>query len=163
MDTVVAALDVTGCAGEVTVVAERLAKALGARLVLFSTWQLPSSVPRGLRVAGDTAAHTLEVDLQAHLEVLAAGAKAQRIPVEVVVREGAPVDAILGSLDELGATWLVMGTHARTGLARMVLGSVAEQVIRHSPVPVVTVRAKHPEAHPGLSEAQIAVAAEGDG
>jgi nucleotide-binding universal stress UspA family protein len=55
-----------------------------------------------------------------------------------VVGETAP--AIRGYADEHDADLIVMGTHGRSGLDRLVVGSVAETVIRHSEVPVVTVR-----------------------
>jgi nucleotide-binding universal stress UspA family protein len=55
-----------------------------------------------------------------------------------VVGETAP--AIRGYADEHDADLIVMGTHGRSGLDRLVVGSVAETVIRQSEVPVVTVR-----------------------
>lgn len=51
-----------------------------------------------------------------------------------------PAEAILGYADEVGAGLLCLGTHARRGLRRLVLGSVAERVVRESPAPVLTVR-----------------------
>lgn len=45
---------------------------------------------------------------------------------------------------EIGAHLIVMGTHGRRGLRRMLLGSVAETVVRSAPCPVLTVRTKHP-------------------
>ena len=41
---------------------------------------------------------------------------------------------------------IVMGTHGRSGLARMIVGSVAEAVIRHAPCPVLTLRAPQGDA-----------------
>ena len=48
---------------------------------------------------------------------------------------------------------VVMGTHGRTGLAHLILGSVAESLVRTSPIPVVTLRGTcaAPESHPGLA------------
>lgn len=57
-----------------------------------------------------------------------------------VVEIGQPVhDAILAYADEHNVDCIVMGTYGRTGLDRFVLGSVAEQTLRESPVPVVTI------------------------
>ena len=57
-----------------------------------------------------------------------------------MLREGSPREAILQVAGELGTDLIVMGTHGRSGLARVAFGSVADHVIRHSKVPVVTVR-----------------------
>ena len=54
--------------------------------------------------------------------------------------EGYPHEEILEYLREHGIDMVVMGTHGRTGIDRIILGSVAERVVRRSPVPVLTVR-----------------------
>lgn len=66
---------------------------------------------------------------------------AARLPgARIIVREGIPRPAILDVVRETGAQLIVMGTHGRTGLTHILFGSVAEHVVRHSPVPVLTVR-----------------------
>jgi nucleotide-binding universal stress UspA family protein len=72
------------------------------------------------------------------------------VSVELTILHGSPAGAILGAVERLGPDLLVMGTHGRTGLQRLLVGSVAEQVMRASPVPVVIVRAPEgmPERHP---------------
>jgi nucleotide-binding universal stress UspA family protein len=62
------------------------------------------------------------------------------LPVEPVVAVGTPSVEILRMARLKGADLLVMGTHGRTGLARMVMGSVTEQVLRRAPCPVLAVR-----------------------
>ncbi len=56
------------------------------------------------------------------------------------IRQGIPCAEILAAAQEDGADLIVMGTHGRRGPARTLLGSVAEQVVRHSSIPVLTVR-----------------------
>jgi len=53
--------------------------------------------------------------------------------------------AILKAAEEWAADVIVLGTHGRTGLQRVVLGSVAENLVRHCKVPVLLVRGPHPE------------------
>jgi nucleotide-binding universal stress UspA family protein len=60
---------------------------------------------------------------------------------EGVVRFGDPAHEILAHADETSCSLIVVGTHGRRNLARVLLGSVAETVVRSSPVPVLTVRA----------------------
>lgn len=53
---------------------------------------------------------------------------------------GPPADAIVDLAKEQGADLIVLGTHGRTGLMRLLMGSVAEAVVRRSPCPVLTYR-----------------------
>jgi nucleotide-binding universal stress UspA family protein/osmotically-inducible protein OsmY len=61
------------------------------------------------------------------------------MPYDVRVIVGNPHDAILAQAFESGANVIVMGTHGRTGLRRLLFGSVTEGVIRHALVPVIAV------------------------
>ena len=60
---------------------------------------------------------------------------------KVVARANTVGDIILDEAQAAGSELIVMGTHGRTGVKRIVFGSVAEHVVRHAPCPVVTVRA----------------------
>lgn len=64
------------------------------------------------------------------------------IPVKTVVRTGVPFVEIIDYLKEEGIDLAVMGTHGRSGLEHVLIGSVAEKVVRKSPCPVLTVRPK---------------------
>jgi nucleotide-binding universal stress UspA family protein len=72
-------------------------------------------------------------------EVEVACARSGR-PVVTDIVEGNPAEAILAYVAEHDVDLVVMGTHGRTGIDRVLMGSVAERVVRRSPVPVVTVR-----------------------
>ena len=65
---------------------------------------------------------------------------AGEISVERVLVEGAPSNEIVEYAAEEGCDLIVMGTHGRGGIDRLLLGSVAERVVRTSAVPVLTVR-----------------------
>jgi nucleotide-binding universal stress UspA family protein len=70
---------------------------------------------------------------------------------EPVVVEGAAACAIVATVRLHCAGLISMGTHARRGLSRMFLGSVAERVAREAPVPVVVVRPRDgSKASPGV-------------
>jgi universal stress protein A len=60
------------------------------------------------------------------------------------VAEGDPAEMILRVAEEVHADLIVMGTHGRTGLSRLLMGSVAEQVVRRAPCPVLTMKAPFP-------------------
>jgi len=57
------------------------------------------------------------------------------------IEYGLPVEEILEYVEAEGIDGIAMGTHGRSGVERVVIGSVAEKVVRKSPVPVVTIRA----------------------
>ena len=65
------------------------------------------------------------------------------IPVEYLIRNGAPFLEIVRCAEQIKADMIVCGTHGRTGLKHAIIGSVAENVVRHAPCPVLTVR--HPQ------------------
>jgi nucleotide-binding universal stress UspA family protein len=64
----------------------------------------------------------------------------QQVPTERRLEEGDPVTQILRVARETNCDLIVMGTHGRTGLGRLVMGSVAEQVVRKALCPVLTVK-----------------------
>jgi nucleotide-binding universal stress UspA family protein len=61
------------------------------------------------------------------------------------VLDGDPAQVIVQFARERGCSLIVMGTHGRTGLERLLMGSVAEQVVRKAPCPVLTVKTPVPE------------------
>lgn len=63
------------------------------------------------------------------------------VPVTPRVQLGTPADGIIAAAEAVGADVIVLGTHGRTGWQHVVLGSVAERVVRRSRIPVLTVRA----------------------
>jgi nucleotide-binding universal stress UspA family protein len=65
---------------------------------------------------------------------------AHRVRVESQVMEGDPVDMILRAAEETHSDVIVLGTDGRTGLGRLLMGSVAEAVIRKSSCPVLSVK-----------------------
>lgn len=62
------------------------------------------------------------------------------IDVDRELRRGVPHEEILAAAEESDSDAIVMGTHGRTGIDRLLVGSVTERVIRESPIPVTTVR-----------------------
>jgi nucleotide-binding universal stress UspA family protein len=62
------------------------------------------------------------------------------IPVQHVLLEGNPADEILRHATEARSDLIVLGTHGRTGLERLLMGSVAEKVLRGAPCSVLVVK-----------------------
>lgn len=90
-------------------------------------------------VEGGVPLDLVEEDGLELVEEAAARARSAGVAVETVVLTGSPHRAIADHASDVDADLVVMGTHGRTGLAHVALGSVAERVVRTSTVPVVTV------------------------
>ena len=74
------------------------------------------------------------------LATLATKAKAGGVPTTTFLIQGAPAPAIARFAKKAHADLLIIGTHGRTGLAKLFLGSVANQIVATAPCPVMTVR-----------------------
>lgn len=83
-------------------------------------------------------------EAQAYLAKIETNLVTQGLAVKSVVRYGRAADEILDHARTGGVEMIAMSTHGRGGVRRWVLGSVAETVVRHSPVPVLLVRAAGP-------------------
>ena len=89
--------------------------------------------------------HVLRDQSQYHLARVRLGALADRLTcgvprVALEVRGGAPADSIAEAAVHYGADLIVMATHARSGLAHLLSGSVAERLIRIASCPVLVLR-----------------------
>ena len=83
----------------------------------------------------------LIADADRRLATLKASAAALGLTAETAVIRGRPAPAIVEHAKSGGFDLIVMGTHGRTGVSHVVMGSVAERVLRKAPCPVLTVRA----------------------
>jgi nucleotide-binding universal stress UspA family protein len=94
-----------------------------------------------------TERHRAHILKQLSTFAIAEGAEPQRITVEL--RDGTDIDVqILEVADEIKPDVIVMGTHGRSGIQHLMLGSVAEKVLRKARYPVLTVPQRGPDAVP---------------
>jgi len=123
--------------------ARTVAQAFRAEIVVLHVLELPvtwtplgglGSIPTPISTE---SAEQLTGEAQTILETVA-----QYAPevTRRLLRKGHPREVILAVAREVGADAVVMGTHGRRGVSHLLIGSVAEHVVRHSPVPVCTVR-----------------------
>jgi nucleotide-binding universal stress UspA family protein len=78
----------------------------------------------------------------AELERVAAPLRRRRVKLELSTPIGPAAETIVKRAKRIGADLIVMGTHGRTGLLRVLMGSVAEEVVRNATCPVTTLRLK---------------------
>lgn len=117
-----------------------LARKLGASVTVMHVYELPSyGFPDGPAMTADMAGRIEHVARRA-LEGVAGRARDAGVDVQSVLRQGLAWTEIVAVAEETKADMIVMGTHGRRGFTRMLLGSVAERVVRAAPCPVLTVR-----------------------
>ena len=127
--------------------AQELARALKARLILFHAYEtsvpmangggyLPPSVMQEMLTATrDAAAQSLKR--------LARSSQGKGVRMSTRLAEGPAAAAIVRAAKKQRVNLVVMGTHGRTGVRRLLMGSVADRVIRTASCPVLVVGARH--------------------
>jgi universal stress protein A len=112
-----------------------IAHVLGPVVTLMGDGYLPPSTYTELARAQRT-------DADRRLAKLAARARKQGVRTRTLILEGTPWQAITRAAKAGRARMIVLGTHGRSGLAKLFLGSVAERVVATAPCPVLTVRGR---------------------
>jgi universal stress protein A len=144
--TILVAIDFSEAAAEAARVAIELASRLGSTVhVLHVVDDRPVAVGPGMTVDLPLAREPMIQAARERLEKLLAGMPPSTVPRQVAVRPGIPFEEILATAKELRADLLVVGTHGRTGIARAILGSQAESILRRATLPVLVVHAPQPE------------------
>jgi nucleotide-binding universal stress UspA family protein len=117
-----------------------LARDYAAQLVLVHVVELP----KAYAVEGFVAPPYTTDLKQNRQRLLQIQQSHKNIQIDQRLVEGDPISGILCVAEDCHCDLIVMGTHGRTGLGRLLMGSVAEQVVRKAPCPVLTVRAALP-------------------
>jgi nucleotide-binding universal stress UspA family protein len=96
-------------------------------------------------ISTDEIMEVMRESRERRIAELADLAEANGVVAITAVEEGVPVREILEYAETNDIDLIVMGTHGRTGFGRVLLGSVAEKVVRHSEIPVLTVHTRRGE------------------
>jgi nucleotide-binding universal stress UspA family protein len=138
---IVAPTDFSDCAEEAWGITQRTARLLGSEVLLVHVLVEPPVY--GDISVGDSAWQVLleaEKWVADELERWADQGRKRNVTVRTVMRRGSPSAEIVGLAAEEQGELVIMGTHGRGGTSRVLLGSVADRVIRTAPCPVLTVR-----------------------
>jgi nucleotide-binding universal stress UspA family protein len=120
----------------------RFAKLLGAAIDLVHVYSIMPYVPDGGfpgTIPVPEPAPDLRPEVERQLTVLAARVREAGVECETAALVGDTVDEILTRASNDGAEIVVMGTHGRTGLKRVLLGSVSQKVLQRTNLPVLVV------------------------
>jgi nucleotide-binding universal stress UspA family protein len=115
-----------------------LAKRDGAELELVHVWEIPAYTYATLEYAPTDLMGPVHDAAQAQLDETLARVKKELPRTVGTLRQGAPWQEVLSVIESRKPDLVLMGTHGRKGVRRMLLGSVAEKIVRASPVPVLT-------------------------
>jgi nucleotide-binding universal stress UspA family protein len=120
-----------------------LARQFHARLVLMSAVEVPALMigPHSYETSMylDTLRDELQQTAEKRLAEWAGIARKRTLEAQTVLSVGAPHQLILQAAKKFKVDLIVMSTHGRTGVSHLLLGSVAEKVVRTAPCPVLTV------------------------
>ncbi len=121
-----------------------VAEACGAAVRVLSVVDTRALAAQSELAPSETVIESLEERSEHAVNEVAERCEETGLSVETAVARGPPSRAICEDAAESNADLVVMGTRGRSGLDRVLLGSVTERTIRHAPIPVVAVRGGEP-------------------
>ena len=138
--TILVPTDFSETADRALGVATELARASGtAELLLVHANFMPREIEAIAIYGPEQVFEKLEAAARAQLDERLAGLATKGVAGRQIHADGRPDELILKLAQEESADLIVMGTHGRSGLSRLLLGSVAERVLRQASCPVMTV------------------------
>jgi nucleotide-binding universal stress UspA family protein len=136
---ILVAHDFSDCAEAALDTALALAGALQARVTLLHAYEVPTYVFPESVVATSDLVGQVRGAAEEGLANVAERARKSGVKIDTILRQGVAWSEIDAAALALKCDLVVMGTHGRRGLSRVLLGSVAEKVVRTAPCPVLTV------------------------
>ena len=138
---ILCATDFSGASKHAYEYAVDLAAKLGAAVSVIHAYQIPAyTLPDGMVEVPVEVEASVRERLDQQLKEFSRSIDTKGVKVDVHLLDGVPYVEITHAARELKADLVVIGTHGRTGLAHLLLGSVAERVVRTCEAPVLTIR-----------------------
>ncbi|MGQ9806500.1 MAG: universal stress protein [Chlorobiales bacterium] len=124
--------------------ANEFAKAMNAKITVLHVIQ-PQPIAADVNVPYVPLEVELEKNAKEDLEHLVSKEVHKGVLVEQVLAFGLPSDCVIAQARKENVDLIILGTHGRSGISRLLIGSTAEGVIRHAPCPVLVVKAEEKE------------------
>jgi nucleotide-binding universal stress UspA family protein len=160
IDKILFPTDFSPCADHALKQAVALARAHRAKLTLFHAVLLHAEEPGHLSARWREYMDELWQDADRQLQERAASVSERGVDFRIATaRSVSAFEAIMDQADELEPALMVMGTHGRSGLRKLLMGSVAEKVLRHARCPVMTLGREAPllESMDGFQRILVAI------
>ncbi len=141
-ERIMVAIDFGESSTEALEVALGLAKQYRSALTLIHTWEVPSYAYTAMDFSAMDMLTPVQEAAREQLAALIAEVRKELPEAKAILARGVAWQEILAAIERGKPDLIVMGTHGRRGLRHALLGSVAEKIVRFSPVPVLTVRVK---------------------
>lgn len=138
IETILVATDGSPASAAASDEAIDLSLRLGARLIVINVVNVPELTTAGAIFPGTVVGAREEAEAIARRVV--DDARRSGVAATYLTWEGQPGEAIVAAAESEGVDLVVVGTHGRSVIGRLLLGSVSEYVVRHSRVPVLVVR-----------------------
>ncbi|MCI0527854.1 MAG: universal stress protein [Nitrospira sp.] len=143
---ILVATDFSDYAKEALDYAVYLAKNLEAEIYLVHVFEIQFFIHAGVSPSIQPEVYKWiersKIEVSKMLKALVETVQQEGVKTSSILKEGTPFLEILKTAKEVSADLIVLGTHGRTGLSHVMMGSVAERVVRKSTCPVFTVRPK---------------------
>jgi nucleotide-binding universal stress UspA family protein len=140
LKTIVCPVDFSACSDNAFQLACNLAKEQGARVIVVHVTSVPDLAYTGYGIpAGNLAREDYLAEARQNLGKIHAPDKG--LALERRLEDGDPGGEVVRVATETGADLIVMGTHGHKGVAHVLMGSVADKVVRKAPCPVLTLKA----------------------
>jgi universal stress protein A len=144
IQTILCPVDFSDASRKAVQYAREFARSMGASIYLLTVVE-----PRPMAVDISLNYVPLEADLEKaaeeDLELIRQDLINSGLKVECGVEIGNPADVILDKIDEFNVNLIIMGSHGKQGLSRLIMGSVAEIVVRKANCPVLIVKTEEKE------------------
>jgi universal stress protein A len=139
--TILVPIDFSDCSRQALDLARSLTRQGGpTHLILIHAYFVPVELEALAAEAHEPILEVVSQHATKDLDRLLVELRKEGISAELTAHRGSPERAIVEVAIEKEADLIVMGTHGRSGLAHVLLGSVAERVVRTAPCPVITIK-----------------------
>jgi nucleotide-binding universal stress UspA family protein len=146
MRQVLVPVDFTDTSERALEYAVEFARKFESSLTVMHAYQIPVyGFPDGAYITAADLAAQISTAAQGRLDALVDSTKLSGVPTAGILRDGVAWEEINDVAQEIKADLIIIGTHGRRGLARALLGSVAENVIRTAKIPVLVIHGPRDE------------------